>query len=257
MPNQMITLRDSLFSALTVFLNFIPTLIGGLVVLAVGWFLAALAGRLMEKILAAFRVDHASEKVGLSPFLVGPKGQFTLSHGVGYLTKWFVRLLFLQAVANLFMMPEVTAILNSMLLMIPNIAVAMLILVAGLYIGQFVSVIVKETLEKSGMTRAGVISSICRFGIVGFAIIAALNHLGIAAVAVNILYIGFVASLALAFGLAFGLGGQAVAAEMTRNWYELNQPGKLKSISGGGQVSSTTKGGSGTDREPNKPAAIF
>ena len=50
--------------------------------------------------------------------------------------------------------------------------------------------------------------------------IIAINQIGIAATLVNILFVGIVAALSLAFGLAFGLGGRDVAAELTRQWYD-------------------------------------
>ncbi|MEO5970164.1 MAG: hypothetical protein ABIQ95_09570 [Bdellovibrionia bacterium] len=246
MPNQIVTIRDSLYSALTVFMNYIPTLIGGILVLVVGWMVSSMIARLVERILVATKIDHATERTGLSEFMIGPQGRFKFSHGIGFLAKWFIRLLFLQAVANLLNMPQITAIMTSMLLFIPNIAVAMLILVVGLYLGQFVSNIVREAMAKSGVSRPGVIASICRYGIVGFSIIAALNHVGIGAVAINILFIGFVASLSLALGLAFGLGAQGVAAEVTRTWYEQNKPNRLKSIPGG-QLSENQSSSTGTN----------
>ena len=53
-----------------------------------------------------------------------------------------------------------------------------------------------------------------------FAVLVAINQLGIAADLINILFIGFVAALSLAFGLAFGLGGRDVAAQVTQDFYE-------------------------------------
>jgi hypothetical protein len=64
------------------------------------------------------------------------------------------------------------------------------------------------------------LAMLTNYAVIGFAVIAALNQLGIATVVVNTLFIGLVASVALAVGLAFGLGGRDVASEMTRSWYE-------------------------------------
>src|SRR5947209_5439702 len=112
MPNQIVTIRDSLYSGLTVFMNFIPTLIGGILVLAIGWMFSSLVARLVEKVLVAVRADQITERSGLSQFMVGPAGRFTLSQGIAFLAKWFVRLVFLQAVANLFNMPQITMIMT-------------------------------------------------------------------------------------------------------------------------------------------------
>jgi len=234
MPTQIATFRDAFYSGVTTFLNFVPTLVGALVVLAIGWFVAGVLARLVERALAVMKIDAVSERVGVSRFLIGPTGAYKASHGLALLTKWFIRLIFLQAVANLLQMPQVTAILNSILLFIPNLAVALLILVAGAYIAKVVSGTVYQSLGRAGFDKPSVFSAIAQYAILGFAGIAALNQIGIAATLVNTLFIGLVASLALAIGLAFGLGGQSVASELTRTWYERGKSAQgLRSVSGG------------------------
>ena len=74
-----------------------------------------------------------------------------------------------------------------------------------------------------GFTNASLLGRIAEIAIVAFAVVIAINQIGIAANLVNTLFIGLVAAVALAFGLAFGLGGRDVAAELTRSWYEQSQ----------------------------------
>ncbi len=229
MPTPLLTVRDSLLSGLTAFMSYLPTLVGAILVVAAGWVVSGWVARLSERVLRVARLDQVSGKAGVDRFLVGPSGRFTASHGVGVLAKWFVRLVFLQAAANLLNMPQVTAIINSILLFIPNVAVAMVILVIGAYASQFVSGLVRESVSKSGTASPELFAMLTRYGISGFAVIAALNHLGIAVVLVNTLFIGLVASLSLAIGLAFGLGGRAVAAELTQSWYARANP-KIKAM---------------------------
>ena len=64
-----------------------------------------------------------------------------------------------------------------------------------------------------GFTNGRLLGRIAEIAIVAFAVLVAINQLGIAADLINILFIGIVAALALAFGLAFGLGGRDVAAQ--------------------------------------------
>jgi hypothetical protein len=71
-----------------------------------------------------------------------------------------------------------------------------------------------------GFTNAPLLGRIAEIAIVAFAVVIAVNQIGIATELVNILFVGIVAALALAFGLAFGLGGRDVAADLTRNWYD-------------------------------------
>ncbi len=69
-----------------------------------------------------------------------------------------------------------------------------------------------------GFGNPHLIAAIARYAIIAFAVIAAVNQVGIAETVVNTLFIGTVASAALAVGLAFGLGGQQTAAEITQSW---------------------------------------
>lgn len=73
-----------------------------------------------------------------------------------------------------------------------------------------------------GFDNPDLIANIAKFAIIGFAVVAA-DQLGIAETVVNTLLIGVVASLAAAFALAFGLGGQRVAGQITQGWYEKGQ----------------------------------
>ena len=220
MPTQITTVSDSLLSALTTFMNFVPTLIGAIIVIAIGWLVSGLVARLIQRLLHVARLDQLSTKAGVDRFLIGPAGYFSASRGVAVLAKWFIRLVFVQAAANLLNMPQVTAIINSILLFIPNLAVALVILVIGAYAAQFVSGLVRESVSKAGVANSKFFGLLARYAIIGFAVIAALDHIGVAVTLVNTLFIGLVASISLAIGLAFGLGGQGVASEMARTWYE-------------------------------------
>jgi len=58
--------------------------------------------------------------------------------------------------------------------------------------------------------------------------VIAVNQIGIAQTLVNTLFMGFVGALALAAGLAFGLGGRETAAQIVQGWYRQGQEGRPK-----------------------------
>ena len=214
------------------FFSFIPTLFGGILILAIGWFVAKLVCTIIEKLLNYARLNHVATRAGMDRYLVGPSGHYTASHGIAMLGKWFVFLIFVQAAANVLHMPQITAIINSILLYIPNVAIALIILLVGAFVARLASSAVSGAVARTGMSRANVFGLITQYAIMGFAVIAALEHLGIAVTVVNTLMMGLVGSLALALGLSFGLGGQGVASEITRNWYEQGKvaAGRLQSV---------------------------
>jgi hypothetical protein len=240
MPATIGTTANSIWSGLatgfTSFMDFVPAMIGAAVILVIGWFLASIVARLVERILLACRLDYAVARTGVTATLPTINGrQFSASHALAELGKWFIRLIFLQAAANVLHMPQVTALINSIVLFIPNLVVAILFLAVGAMLAHYVGELVKSSVGKAGIGQPAVFAMIARYAIMGFAIIGAVNQIGIATNLINILFTGLVASVALALGLSFGLGGQHVASEITRGWYETGktQQGRLKSISGG------------------------
>lgn len=223
MPSQIVQAGDSvvhsLISSFTTFMNFIPTLIGALVVLLIGWWISAGIGKLVEKGLWRVGLDRAATRVGVSEPISHMGVGWTVSHLFGVLTKWFVRLIFVLAAANVLNMPQITAIINEIVLFIPKLAVGLVILMIGVWAGNLVSELVHKSVSAAGIERPGIFALIARYSILGIAIIAAASQIGIAPVIVNTLFMALVGALALAFGLAFGLGGKDVAGEISRNWY--------------------------------------
>lgn len=210
----------SLTAALTSFMAFLPAFIGAILVLILGWIVASVIAGLIERGLVAVGFEKAMQRSGLADSIGQMRTRWTASKLVAQLAKWFIFLIFVQAAANVLGMPQVTAIINSIVLFIPNVVVALLILVVGAFIARVLSDLVRGSLNEMGVGNPDLLAGIAQYAVVGFAVVAAVNQLGIAETVVNTLFIGLVGSIALALGLAFGLGGRDVAAQITRTWYE-------------------------------------
>ena len=236
MENQIVTTGSSIWAGITAgftsFMDFLPALIGAVLVLVIGWFISGVVAKIVERVLEAIKLEQAASRTGVSDYLHFMKSDAPVSHLFAELAKWFIRLIFIQAAANLLHMPQVTAIINSILLFIPNLFVAMAILVAGAMLSRFLGGLVESSVQKMGVGRANLFALLTRYAVFGFAFIAAFNQVGIATNLINILFTGLVGSISLALGLAFGLGGQSLAGEVTRQWYEggKEQAGKLRSV---------------------------
>ncbi|HRY82340.1 MAG TPA: hypothetical protein P5232_01350 [Candidatus Moranbacteria bacterium] len=201
-------------------INFLPILIGALLVLLAGWIIAVAVGKLAEKFMKALRVDKAAEKIGISEKIYGSEIHLTISAFFGNLIKWFLVLVFLMAAADILKLNQVTDFLNSILLYIPNVIVAVVILGAVFLLGNFVYGVVKGSTRAAGIMSATLLAAISKWSIVIFGLFAALIQLGIAPSLVSTIFIGIVAMLALAGGLAFGLGGKEEAAAILRKLRE-------------------------------------
>jgi len=193
------------------FLDFFPVLLGAIIVFAAGWIIASSLGKLVEKLVKTARVDRAAEKLGFGRRLAGVGVNSSISNFLGGLVKWFLILVFLMAATDILKLIEVTAFLNSIIAYIPNVIVAVVILAFVFILGNFVYDLVKGSSRAAGVMSATLLAAVSKWAIIIFGIFAALIQLGVASSLVSIIFTGFVAMLAIAGGLAFGLGGKEEA----------------------------------------------
>lgn len=209
--------------ALRNFLGFLPALVGAILVLVVGWILAGLLAGLVERVLKTVGFERAANTTGITSFIQRSGSSWTASAVVAEIIKWFIRLIALQAAASILGLNQISGIINAILLWLPNLVVAIAIIVIGALIARFVAGLVRGTTGQMGFSNPELLGAIAQYAIVVFAVIAAVDQLGIAETVVNTLFIGLVATLVLAFGLAFGFGGQQTAAKITEGWYRSGQ----------------------------------
>jgi len=209
-------------NALNTFLAAIPQVIGALLIILIGWIIAGFVARIVTGLLRRAGADRLFAKHGAAVY--GDRTtEYRPSDVVGELAKWVIRIVFLVAAANVLGMPEVSNLLNQVLLWIPNLVVAAVILLVAPIIGRFVRGAIEVGAGEMGFSNAPLLGRLAEIAIIAFAVVIAVNQIGIAATLVNTLFLGLVGAVALAFGLAFGLGGRDVAAEITRDWYTSSQ----------------------------------
>ncbi len=238
----------SVTGALQNFLGFLPQLIGAILILVLGWIIAGLLAGVVEKVLKTIGFEKAAESTGIAGFVKQAGSDWTVSKVVAEIVKWFIRLIALQAAASILGMQQISEIINSILLWLPNLIVALAIIVLGAFLANFVSKIVRGAVGQMGFGNPDLIANIAKYAIISFAVIAAVDQLGIAETVVNTLFIGIVAALAAAFALAFGLGGQNVAGQLAQSWYD-------KGHEAGQKVADYAEAQSSETSTPARPAA--
>lgn len=213
----------SVTTALQNLLGFLPALIGAIIILILGWIIAGIVAGLVERGLKAVGFERAAEGTGIAGFIQQAGSEWTASRVIAEIVKWFIRLIALQAAASVLGLEQISEVINAVLLWLPNLVVALVIIVVAALIANFVAGIVRGATAEMGFTTPGLLANIARYAIIVFAAVAAVNQLGIAETVVNTLFIGLVGAVALAAGLAFGLGGRDVAARITDGWYTKGQ----------------------------------
>lgn len=190
-------------------------LLAAIIIFAVGWIFGSFVGKLVEKLFAALKIDNVLRQAGLEEAL--RRGEIKLNSGafVGGLIRWFIVAVFFLSALRVFNLVEVSAYLEDIVIgYLPRVIISILILLVSVIIGEAVQKIVAGAAANAHMTSARILGVLTKWAIIIFAVLTALVQLNIAASLIQILFIGVVVALSLAFGLAFGLGGRDAAARI-------------------------------------------
>jgi hypothetical protein len=213
----------SLTAALALFLGAIPKVIGFVVILVIGWLIASALAAAVSALLRAIHFNDLAQRAGLTGF-VKQMGMHTDAAGfVATVAKWFVRMIVLVTAFDALGLPAVSAVLQQLLLWLPNLVVALIALVIGGLAANALAKLVRGATAEAGLGNPDLLSNIARVAVWAFAIVVAVNQIGIATALINTLFMATVGAIALALGLAFGLGGRETAGQIVRDWYERSQ----------------------------------
>ena len=194
-------------------LQFLPKLLLAIIIFIAGWVVGSVLSDVVSKIIKAIKVDSILESAGARGLL--DKAGFNLNTGafLGGLVKWFIIIVFLVTALDILKLQAVNAFLTNVVLgYIPQVIVATLILVVAAVLADLSQKVLSGGARALDSKHAGMVGGVARWSIWIVAILAALNQLGIAGGMMQTLFTGLVAMLALAGGLAFGLGGKEAAA---------------------------------------------
>lgn len=192
--------------------NFLPSFLGAVIIFIVGWIVAVALGKVVEQLVRALKVDQLLSKLEFEKAM--ERGGWKLNSGafVGGLVKWFLVIVFLLAASNALELTKVSEFLRDVLLYLPNVFVAVLILIIAALVADTAEKAVRGSVEAAGH-RGNLAGVVTRWSIWIFAVSAALTQLGIAQELVFTFVTALVYGAALAFALAFGLGGKDTAAQ--------------------------------------------
>lgn len=200
------SLNRGLFSAAA----FLPNFIAGIIIILIGIILASVVKRIVTEILNALKVETYLKRYGIPE----AKKEFSWTNILAEIVRWFIIILFLIPTAEVWGLPQITQILNTFLIYLPNVFVAAIIGLVGLVFARLTADVVLASTRELSPDASRTIASSTRVAITIFVLLAVLNQLGVAQDLIKILFTGFVAMIAIAGGIAFGLGGQGSAKDI-------------------------------------------
>src|SRR3989344_2491796 len=189
--------------------GFVPVLVVALVVLILGWIVGIGLGNLVQKVLEALKVDALANNLGLDKLSARTVRKLSVSGFGNWLVKWFFIIATFVAAADFFGLSDGSTFLSGQVIpYFGNVIVAVAILLIGMVGANFLEGVVRHALSAGGLHTSDSLGLITKWAILVFAFLAALNQLGVASGFVHDLFRAVVAMLAIAGGLAFGLGGR-------------------------------------------------
>ncbi|MEU4675189.1 hypothetical protein AB0F91_46450 [Amycolatopsis sp. NPDC023774] len=209
---------QSLQSAFTTFVSYLPQLIGALIVLLIGFLIAKLLDKAITKGLQKAKVDDRLKSGGGAGYVEKLSPQGSPSKLVGMVVFWVIMLFVISSAIGTLGIPALTGFMDRVLSYLPNILAALLIFLVAAAVAGAVGGLVHRTMGDSPTGR--IVRTLVPAVIMGIAVFMILTQLGISPVIVTITYVALVGSAALAAALAFGLGGRDAAADVVDSGYQ-------------------------------------
>jgi len=192
--------------------GFLPTLVSVIVILIVGWMLAALIQKVITRFLKLARLDTASEKTGIANILTKGDINYTLSEIIGVLVYWLIMLVVILIAVNALQLTVAAELLNTVIGYMPSVIASVFILVLGIFFASLIGNTVRTTAANAGVRQARSLGQATQVFISIFVFVEALKQLRIDTTLIDLLIKAVLAALALGVGLAIGLGCKDMAA---------------------------------------------
>ena len=192
--------------------SFLPSLIGAILILIVGWIIAKLVQTAAVKLLKLIRLDVVTEKAKIDKFLKDGGSQKSAIDILGSIIYWLIMLIVILAGLNTLGLSVASELFNQIILYIPNVIVAVLALIFGVFLAGFIAQVVSTYLSNIGVQQANMVGAIAKYAIILFVVSLSLTQLSIGEQLVTNAFLLLFGAACLALGLAFGLGGKEWAA---------------------------------------------
>lgn len=223
MENQVSLFMDSLRTLWTQLASYVPQLLAAVVLLFAGWIIAKVARNAFSKALLLAKFDQLGQKTGIEVFLRQGGIQCTLVELLSWLIYWGILMVVVVTVANSLGLAAVAELFNRVVFYLPNVLVAILIVVFGSLMAKFLNKLVYAYLNNLSVYGAPTLSNVVEYVTMIFVILVALEQLQISThLLLAAFQIGF-GAIAFALAIAFGLGGKEWAASYIKRLTDKNR----------------------------------
>src|SRR4026209_1261920 len=196
----------------------LPSVGAAIAILIAGYLLARLLERWTDSLLGRLNFNKMAEAGGLSEAMGRTGTRLDPIHAVGKLLFWLVMLVVILLASSALGLESINTMFGTMLPYIPTLIAAIVIVILGMIMGEFVRALVLAS--AGGVEGVPVIAKVAKASVVTIAVFMAVQQLGIAEEIVTAAFTLTLGAIALATGLAFGLGNRHLAGDITPRWYQ-------------------------------------
>ena len=193
-------------------LAYLPNFFYGLLIVILGLLLSRVVKEVFRSLVTFIKFD----KFLKSTKVANDKTFAIWVEVIGELLRWVTIILFLVPAMEVWGLSRLVVVLNNLLFYLPNVIVAVIIGLVGYVFANLSYDIVHNSVRSVQGPVAKTMANFSRYAILIFTLLVVLNQLGVAQDLIRILFTGIVFMIALAGGLAFGLGGKESAQEILK-----------------------------------------
>ena len=192
--------------------------IGVIIILILGWLISKLIKAVITKILKTLKLDLLSDKIGITYILEKGNIELTLSEIIGEISYWIGILTTFVVASNAIGLAVLSDLLSKLILFVPNIIAATFILILGILLSTFLGNIVKTAASNANFAYYNFLGNVVRIIVIIFSVIISLGQLNINTRILEFIITIIIASIGLAFALAFGLGCKDIASNLIESF---------------------------------------
>lgn len=201
-------------------LGVLPTIVGAIVVFAVGLIIAFWLKRFVLQVLDLIKFDKFSQILKIDKYLTKADIKFTLSELIATIVEWIIILVFFLTVVDILGLSVVSQVLTQVLGYIPNVVAAALIFAAGYIVAGVADGLIRGALASVDHDIAKPLGKVARWVILAIAVFAAIDQLQIARNLIATFFQGLTYTIVLVVGLSVGLGAKDLVSKVLTDWYE-------------------------------------
>ncbi len=213
--------------------SIVPSFLGAALILFAGYIVARMVERWTDAILQRLNFNKMAEAGGFSEAMGRTGTRLDPIHAVGKLLFWMVMLVVILLSSAALGLDSINQMFGTMLSYIPTLIAAIVIVILGMIVGEFVRGLVLAS--AGGVEGVPTLAKLAKSAVVLISVFMAMQQMGVAAEIITAAFTLVFGAIGLAAGLAFGLGNRELAGEVTRRWYEEGRKRRKKRHGNGGE----------------------